>query len=127
MVVSVPAARGWSPSKGTAPANHHYHRKYGPLPTTFLTPNREVSVTAAAAFVTPLTCYLDQWDAIALDESNGIPLVEFTHLSGMNLASAPDSDIRALAKSFNNVPDQCVVACGCGPCTAQRNLIQAWL
>ena len=57
-------------------------------------------------------------------ESNGIPLVEFTRLSGMNLASAPDSDIRALAESFNNVPDQCVVACGC---LFQRNLIQAWL
>jgi len=60
-------------------------------------------------------------------EGNGIPLVEFTRLPGMNLARAPDSDIRALAKSFNNIPDQHVVACGCGPCTAHRNLIQACL
>lgn len=60
-------------------------------------------------------------------ERNGIPSIEFTRLPGMNLARAPESDIRALAKSFDDVPDQRVVACGCGPCTAHRNLIQAWL
>lgn len=53
----VPAARGWSLSKGTAPSDRHCHKKYGPLPNTFQTPNRDVSATAAAAFVTPLTCY----------------------------------------------------------------------
>jgi len=64
------------------------------LPNTFPMPNQDVSVTAAAAFVMPLTCQ----SRLSLPvEGNSIPLVEFTRLPGMNLASAPDSNIRALA------------------------------
>ena len=75
-------------------SDHHYHRKYWPLPNTFPMPNQDVSVTAAAAFVMPLTCQ----SRLSLPvEGNSIPLVEFTRLPGMNLASAPDSNIRALA------------------------------